>query len=371
MIKTALVLQDSKTGRASALINGIVNLGASAKFGRLRVAVAYATFSGCEALALQLRERVGTWDELEKLWLVSIDFGRTEAEALEYLQRLPNSEVRVPDATELLRNRLIPYRCFHPKTFILDCGATGANGPYAVFVGSGNLTLSGLRTGVEHATSIAWLPPLRRRDVVLLEKTRLQLTWWNEAWDHAVPLTGELLIQYRRMRARQPKEDEAYSVRSFASPHQREVDAHPGLDWAHARFFWINTRELYKNRGEGKPGNQLDTKRGTRVYFGFAPDAVPPNTVLGPVTLQYDDRPASACSIRFGANDMDKVNLPIPGQNGPESYDNSVVHFQRIEGKRFRVSLGNRRHSSEWRKKSEQQGMLYELSGGREFGFYN
>jgi HKD family nuclease len=369
-MKTTLVLQDSNTGRASATINGIVDLTASAEFGRMRVAVAYASRSGCEALALRLREKVATWEGLQKRWLVSIDFGRTDAEALEYLQCLPNSEVRVPDAEELLRNALVPYRCFHPKTVILDCGAKGKNAPFAIFVGSGNLTLSGLHTGVEHGTSLAWLTPLRRRNVSLLEKVRSQLAWWNEVWDNAVPVTEKLLTRYGRMRPRQPKEEEVYSIRAFASPRLKEVDAHPGVDWAHARCFWIRTPELYKNRGKSKAGNQLDTRRGTRVYFGFPPDAVPRNTILGSVTLQYGHDLPSIRSIRFGNNQMDKVNLPIPGQDGPDSYDNTIIHFEKINGT-FHLKLGSHLDLTLWRKKSKRQGMLYELYGGREFGFYN
>ena len=77
-------------------------------------------------------------------------------------------------------------------------------------------------------------------------------------------------------------------------------------------------------------------------------------------------------SVRFGNNQMDKVNLPIPGEEGPDSYDNTVLHFERIGPERFRLTLGNARDHARWQRMSLQQGMRYAFgAGGREFGFYN
>ena len=142
------------------------------------------------------------------------------------------------------------------------------------------------------------------------------------------------------------------------------------LEFHRARQFLLDEKAPAL-RGRRKPGNQSDLKRGTRVYFGFVPDAVPPNTVLGSITLQYGNMSPCARSIKFGDNHMDKVNRPIPGKDGPESYDESVVQFERTGSKRFRVALGSDRDLLLWRRRSKEQGMLYEMSGGREFGFYN
>ena len=81
--------------------------------------------------------------------------------------------------------------------------------------------------------------------------------------------------------------------------------------------------------------------------------------------------PFRKCSVRFGNNQMDKVNLPIPGEDGPATYDNSVLHFERVSPGRFRIRLGNAAEITEWRRRSQRQGMKYELAGGREFGFYS
>jgi len=120
MIRHRIALQDSNTARVSNLIEAVAELGASASFNRIRVAMAYATCSGCKSLVSRLSAHVKNWRRMEKQWLVSFDFGRSEVPGLKYLQRLPHSEVKVPDASKPLANHLIPVRCFHAKTYIFD-----------------------------------------------------------------------------------------------------------------------------------------------------------------------------------------------------------------------------------------------------------
>jgi hypothetical protein len=179
MLRTSIALQDRNNGSTSAVITGIVELAASTRFRRMRNAVAYATRSGCHDLCHRLAQNMLQWRSIRKYWLISIDFGRTEVEAITYLGSLPNSEVRIPNASKLLNTGLRPECCFHPKTFIFDSGSDVVPTPFAIFIGSGNLTMSGLNTGVEHGTSLAWLPPLVRPDLVLLTRLQRQLSWWN------------------------------------------------------------------------------------------------------------------------------------------------------------------------------------------------
>ena len=373
MFTTALTLQDIKTGRASRISDALSDLAGAAEFRRLRVAVAYATRSGCSDLNNSFaRSFLNRWRNVRKQWLVSFDFGTTEIQALEYLRGLPNSEIRIPDAREVLDNALFPDRPFHPKTFILDLDRDALDPPFAVFIGSANLTFSGRNGGVEHGASFLWRSPLTRPERMVLRNAQLQLSWWDDAWRDGFPLTDELLEEYRKKRPIYQKEDATRLVRGFTSPRAKIVDAIPGVAWAGARCLWVQTHELYKNFGPRRPGNQLDLRRGTRVYFGFSADNVPRNTVLGYVRLQFEAMPESIRSVRFGNNQMDKVNLPIPGQEGPNSYDNTVVHFERIGPERFRVRLAQGRGLARWRRLSQQQGMRYAFAaGGREFGFYN
>ena len=95
MLRTSLTLQDAGTGRLSGISNTLSELAGAGQFRRLRVAVAYATRSGCRDLATSFEGRMD-WRNLQKQWLVSIDFGTTEVEALRFLRDLPNSGCAFP-----------------------------------------------------------------------------------------------------------------------------------------------------------------------------------------------------------------------------------------------------------------------------------
>jgi hypothetical protein len=372
MHTTSLTLQDIRTGRVSRISDALSDLAGAAAFCRLRVAIAYATRSGCSDLSTSFRQHLFRWRTVRKHWLISIDFGTTEAQALEYLRDLPRSEVRISDARRVLDQALFPDRPFHPKTFILDSDGATAKPPFAVFVGSANLTLSGRHAGVEHGTSFPWLAPLTRSETMILKNVELALSWWDLAWREAFPVTDELLEEYRRKCPVFQRGDATRSVRGFSSSKLRVLDATAGVAWSNARCLWVQTHELYKNFGPDRPGNQLDLRRGTKVYFGFPADTVSRNTVLGRITLRFEGKPRSLRSVRFGNNSMDKVNLPIPGEDGPDSYDNSVAHFERLKLDRFRVKLGDKKDLAHWRRLSLEQRMRYSFGlGGREFGFYN
>ena len=75
-------------------------------------AFAYATKRGVELFCETLEAVSPDWDSASKIWIVSIDFGHTEPEAITELQGLPNSQVRIPYASEVLRQRLRPKHTF-------------------------------------------------------------------------------------------------------------------------------------------------------------------------------------------------------------------------------------------------------------------
>ncbi len=366
-----LVLQDSNTGQVSQIFRSVIGLAGEASFQRLRVAVAYASLAGCRDLVGGLTRNMRRWRGARKEWLVSIDFGRTEPQAVDFLRHLTNSAVRVPDAQNLLQRKLVPERCFHAKSFIFTEDLTVADGGFGLFTGSANLTLSGLHTGVEHGVALLWKPPRRRAEQSLLAGMQQSLKWWDDAWQRADIGTSSLIADYRRIRPVPAREDAAGTVRMFTSSTATEIAAAEGLPWAQSRCLWAQTYSLYQNRGPGRPGNQLDLRRGTRVYFGLTPSKVPPDTKLGEVLLQYGEGPSIARSVRFANNHMDKVNLPVPGEGGPPSYDNTYVHFERLGPGRFKIIVPRSDEWKAWISESRRQGMLYEFTGGRKYGFYN
>jgi hypothetical protein len=283
-----------------------------------------------------------------------------------------NSKIRVPDGQRLLRQKCRSINRFHPKTFVFDAQEAGTEQPFGVFLGSANLTFSGLHSGTEHGTSILWHPPFNTQDKKLLDSTIASLEWWNRAWEEADIVADSFIEKYREIRPQRiMTEDDNELVKMFSAVGKQLVEIQEGIGWATSRCFWIETHELYKNLGATRPGNQVDCRRGTRIFFGFSPIEVPKNTVLGEITVQYEDKKPVGRSIRYGNNQMDKVNLPIPNEEGPPSYDFSVLHFERIGAKRFKLRLARGDEKEQWRRKSKEQGMYYTFVGEREYGFYS
>lgn len=74
MYRVDLIIQDSR-GYTSSIVEGITRLAAArADFVRMRVAMAYATLSGCRDLCDNLEAKMSQWAEVQKEWLLSIDF---------------------------------------------------------------------------------------------------------------------------------------------------------------------------------------------------------------------------------------------------------------------------------------------------------
>jgi hypothetical protein len=299
---------------------------------------------------------------------VGFDFGLTEPEALKYLADLPNSRVKIPAATATLEAGLRPALRFHPKTYWFE-RVIQQTADFGLFSGSANLTYSGLHNGHETGMSSLHTSPLSEDEEAILASLHF---WWKPAWDDAERCTSALIARYKAVRPSTiVVEDDTEVIQRFRQRKKKVITDDEGLCWASAKCFWIQTYKLYKNRGPDRSGNQVDCQRGTRVYFGFPPDEVPRNTVFGEVMIQCDGWSAVARSVRFGNNTMDKVNVPVPGEDGPDSYDDSWLHFERMGASRFLLKVGSAKDAEGWRKRSRDQGMYGTLRGDREFGFYS
>ncbi|WP_149482646.1 phospholipase D family protein [Mycolicibacterium sp. P1-18] len=314
------------------------------------VAVAYATYAG---VAL-LDKRLGafpSWPDASKRFLVSMDFGTTEPAALAKLSELSNAEVRIPNGESILASPILrPPSTFHPKSYLFRQAEWRS--PSALVVGSANLTVSALATGSEVVVKQAWTgSSLSRSDRRHLKGAGPFLDWFEDAWATAVPLR-EILNEYRaryesKPGPRTPPEEETPATQNYlVSADEHEVYGALTVQLAAAKTIWFETDKLYHNRGPGKTGNQLDTPRGTRVFFGFSPQKVQRNTIFGDVNIQVPGFPSVPRSVRFGNNEMDKINLPIPGTDGPESYDNAYLLFERSnapgDDKQFTLTVTDR-----------------------------
>lgn len=138
-----------------------------------------------------------------------------------------------------------------------------------------------------------------------------------------------------------------------------------------ANFFWIDVPTLYTT-SLYKCGNQLDTARGTRVFFGFSSrtvDTAPPHTKLGSVPMRFGGRAICHRNIWYAHNAMDKVYLPVTETFGPNSYDESRLLFERKD-EVFQLSICTEAQMMKCQDLSLKQGLLYNMTQGRLYGFF-
>lgn len=339
-----MFIQDAATGRVGTVLKAIVGAAKPTAFSQARVSVAFASLKGCHELHKNLSSSSSFWPEAKKRWLVSIDFGQTSPEALTHLAGLKNSGVRIADGLVLLENNLVPLRSFHPKTYVFTQIKVGIVPDIGIVSGSANLTFSALKTNAEHVWAIRRWGESLDSDKPVLTALKSFDEWWDAAWSSATPYSEKFIERYKKLYKpeKQQQHDSEELSKVFANTKDTEIELH-----------------------------QLDCRRGTRVFFGFSSASAPPNTVLGQVEIAYTGKQPQSRSVKFGDNSMDKVNLPVPGDFGPRSYDGYVLHFERIAPKRFRLTMRKPAAAKEWVQKSEAMGISRKLgTSGRRFGFY-
>lgn len=335
---------------------------------QLDVAAAYVTSGGVRDLLGRVHVGGGAnWNTLEKRWITSFDYCRTEPVALDALLSTPSSIVRVFDADFCLANRGTPRVPFHPKAFI----ARSAQKDF-VLAGSGNLSRSGLSRGFE-AGMVIEVP----RNAVLTASPAIAVaamrSWFSSNWDAAIPVNAAMLAKYSKLfedaanlKAPTPTEDDIASDDSSKGALSNAAL----LKLRACRNFWIEAGNITKNRGPALPGNQLMMKRLSRVFFGFTPTAVPKNTLIGAVDIRYNGGAAQPYSLSYSDNKMDKLNLPMPGTDGPAEYDNKNLLFYRTAPGVVEMSLGSASEKAAWVKRSEAIGGGFKMSSGREWGVF-
>jgi len=372
MHKIEPLFQDSQTGNTSVIIEALIRAVVDTSPQLIQMAVAYTSMRGVTELIDAMRANFADFDTCKKRWLTSIDFGQTDPRAISYLNELDNSEVRIANGYKLLASKLQPAICFHPKAYYFGPdGKANKKNAQSLLIGSANLSLSALHANTEHGLLVSLWGKVTDSDASAIDSLEKFRSWWEDAWSFADVADDEFIVEYTSIRGdREQNEDPLANLEAYV-PEAAEIHMQDYIDWANAKCFWIQTHELYKNRGIDNAGNQLDAKRGTRVFFGFTPNQVDRNTVFGYVNIQYGSKAFVERSVRFGNNSMDKINLPIPITDGPKDYDNSVLHFEKVSPKCFRLTKGGAKEAKAWKLKSSGQGMLYMLGNDREFGFYS
>jgi HKD family nuclease len=336
---------------------------------RMQIAAAYVTSKGVHDFVDLMSSRLGNaWDGIDKRWLTSFDYCRSEPVALQALRSLPSSRVRVHNAAFCLAHQGVPKTPFHPKAFFFESVES-----LFVLAGSGNLSRSGLskgfeaglvvsvdRTGDEHTTAFESIDALRG--------------WFSANWNGAAPLNPGLLNSYEALfqststlKHSVPTEDD------IASSDTRNGTL-SGKDLQKLRVckhFWIEAGNITRNRGPQLPGNQLMMKRLSRVFFGFDAVTVPENTFIGNVSMRFNGGPINAYSLTYSDNGMDKLTLPIPGAGGPAMWDNRNLLFTRDTPTQFTVTLGTRATKARWSKASKAIDAAFKMTSGREWGVFS
>jgi hypothetical protein len=332
---------------------------------RIDVAAAYVTLGG----ARDLLSVLGQWPNVQKRWIVSFDYCRTEPIAAKMLADAPGSAVRIHDGASLVMRKCIPNRPFHPKTFIFHGGKRTA-----VFAGSGNVSRSGLNTGHE----VGLLLECRLPKTVPELNARAQIAsiqnWYNATWNAADVFSPTLAASYEsvfnsvdNLSNLIPTDDDPAPVspgRSSLKPEElRKLRA--------CTNFWIEAGNVTKNLGKNRPGNQLMMKRLSRVFFGVPAVNVPQNSPLRRVEIVYGNVPKKDCSLTFSDNGMDKLTLPIPGDGGPDAYDGQTLLFRRLGAGNFSLHLGSAKVVRQWVARSKQISAHYQMPpDGRQWGVF-
>lgn len=218
----------------------------------LLVAAAFASEAGVRALAeLMPLGEAG----LRKRWLIGLENGLTQPEALKALAELDDSEVRVPYGREIVASSsLSGKKFFHPKIY-----AVAAADRLVLVSASGNLTRGGLVENVEQF--LAWEGD--PRDPLALGFAK----WWKRAWGAADPVDADFIASYEKVR---PKLRPRKRPGDEESGPLVEVEPSPS-DLASAEWLWVEAiRPL-----EGGANNQFELIL-TAHHFFYPDEEEPP-----------------------------------------------------------------------------------------------
>ena len=325
----------------------------------LRAAVAYATQSGVAELDNVFGQLTG-WNDVDKRWLVGIDYCRSDPVALAHLSGLQASKVRIFDGKFVSeRKGCVPKHSYHPKVYFLQ-----GNKRSAVIVGSGNLSRTGLRLGIEAAATVVESEENAIKDIRI---------WFSNHWGNATPFDN-IEDRYEKEfssinNRRHPIPIEEDEIPESAS-NRGQIHPHELRKLRVCRHLWINAGNLHRNRGPGRPGNQLMLKRNSRVFFGFSAHDLVPNSHIGHIAIRFAQRLREDCPLRFSDNSMDVLTLPIPGTEGPQEYDGKTLLFTRVGIRQFDLTIGRRRDAANWRSRSRTIEGHFRMNSGREWGVY-
>ena len=218
-------------------------------------AFAYITDSGVAQIITQLGDCFGP--ERYCRWIFGFDYGRSQPTAIRKLAEIGQCEIRIHDGDYVVQSKgFTPRTSYHLKTALtlMDTGY-----PCKQIVGSGNLSASGLLSGIEAGCIIDY----SKLDHAYGDELIFVL---EEVWKKSTPLEN-VIDEY----------ETKYSENNLPKVNANDSDSSDVT-----QLFWIDVGYVTKNRGADKPGNQFDLPRGSHVYLGLGEILNPElNSILG------------------------------------------------------------------------------------------
>jgi HKD family nuclease len=359
------------------LIDQLVAVLAGFTWTNLDIPVAYAVTGGVRLLEERLSQDP-SWPTVQKRFLVGIDWCRSDPVALDAIAAFPAADLRIVNGAELVEiEGCRPTRSYHPKAFIFSKDWPSTTGVIGCFLGSGNLSRNGLSYG--HELDI-WTAASSSSSPDVVRSLADIYDWFERLWSRSTKYSRRIRDQYRsRFEATQRRESRATTDDdSVPSVIVRQRGLKPD-DLVVLRSFdnlWVDAGSMYSNLGRGRPGNQLELKRYTRVFFGFPARDLPPNSAIGGVDIVVGSAVHPDRHLRYGDNQMDKLDLPVPGYRAPADYRNETLLFTRMVAKggkvRYQLKLARHGERTQWRSKSRRASTLFKFGGAsnREFGVF-
>lgn len=326
---------------------------------RLDVAVAYATVSGIIALEKAVTAFPGV-----SRWVVGLDDAITQPEAIVRLMNMPGATVR-------LASLAAQGRRFHPKVYCL--WSTTAPERCVLSVGSGNMTLNGLRKNGEVAAILSASSAQESDDLKAI---------WAEMWELGAPATLEKLAEYESRYKLARKARKAVTAAGAAPPDpepNEPVNDEVVLngDPTTAAFAWLDAGSATAQ------GREVELPRAMVPYFGVGPQTASPVQLrlrlangrvdLLPLTMREDNSMwrIAFTSASINAGTGRNTLRPVAGGNRSDL----AVAFARTGKRRFDlefVPLGSARYQS-LVTKATAAGAYHrtrKTPDGRSFGFF-
>ncbi|MFC6838427.1 phospholipase D family protein [Halomarina ordinaria] len=319
----------------------------------VRAGFAYATETGLETF---LRgETTNDWRDLtDSEWIVGLDQGITEPGALKNLQSHGNTEVRVYLPGDRLSVETLTGRPrFHAKTISIESFKHSSQ--RRLFITSANLThaaLGGTPSNYELGIAKSVADGLEPEEVKTFD------TWWDSVWKNSKPVTDELIEQYSEIR------EEAHTQNPILGEYEASEHVRYASD---AQCLWIETEKM-----TGGSRNQLEFNEELSRFFTRPSDDT--NRIIIDFNGRvYDERPVNTriTDPPFGVR-IRKLGLPT-GFN----YREKVIHLEKVltdpgEKPRYRLTVRERgdKDVAEWKRLSEESGIVDETGGGRAYGYY-